>query len=110
MGRQSVYRKSATPRSNVRLRYRSRLSPRERFSVLARGGILATVCELMCCLDPSVEGVARHVGVPVHECACRIVLPRPYMQRVEGRESEAVRSFEEMKELSHKLGRGRVCG
>src|SRR5204863_4371729 len=34
------------------------------------------------------ERVARDVRVPVHEGAGRVVLPRPYVQRVERRQSE----------------------
>ncbi len=49
-------------------------------------------------LDTPAESVARHVGVPVHECACGIVLPGPDMQRVERRKPETVGALEEMKE------------
>src|SRR5262245_31673857 len=52
---------------------------------------------------------ARHVGMPVHECAGRVFLPCPHMQCVERRESETVGSFKVMKELSHQLWRGGVC-
>src|SRR3954463_6586081 len=45
------------------------------------------------------ERVARHVGIPVHERAVRIVLPRPHMQRGERRQSEAIRAGEVMEPL-----------
>src|SRR6516162_2486991 len=48
---------------------------------------------------------ARNVRVPVDESALRILLPGPDMERVEGREAEAIRAVEQMKELSHELGR-----
>src|SRR6185437_14327423 len=48
--------------------------------------------------------------MPVHKRAVRVLLPRPNMQRVERRQSEAVGSFEVMEELSHKLGwSGMTC-
>ncbi len=43
--------------------------------------------------------------MPVHECTHGIVLPRPDMQRVEGRQSEAIGGFEVVKDLSHELRR-----
>ena len=41
--------------------------------------------------------------MPVHERAVGIVLPRPDVQGVERRETEAVGRVEEMKRLSHEL-------
>jgi hypothetical protein len=52
-----------------------------------------------------VELLAGNVWVPVHERAIRIVLPRPDMQRVERWESEAIGGVEQMKGLTHELGR-----
>src|SRR6266481_6534191 len=51
------------------------------------------------------EGLAGNVGVPIHERAVGIFLPRPHMQRVERWEAEAIGAFEIMKELPHKLWR-----
>src|SRR5262245_36281302 len=47
--------------------------------------------------------LAGHIRMPVHECAVRILLPRPHMQRVERRKPEPVRSLEIVEELSHQL-------
>jgi hypothetical protein len=58
------------------------------------------------CLTP--EGLARNLGMPVHERAVGIVLPCPDVQRVEGRKPEAVRALEQVQELAHELGRRRV--
>ena len=52
-----------------------------------------------------VERVARHVRVPVHKCPVRVVLVRPHVERVEGIETEAIRAFEQMKQLPHELWR-----
>src|SRR5215471_3510976 len=46
--------------------------------------------------------------MPVHECSTGIFLPGPYMQGVERRQSEAIRSIEEVEKLSHKLWRVRM--
>src|SRR5215467_9991482 len=54
------------------------------------------------------ERLARNVGVPVHERAIGVVLPRPDMQSVERREPEAIGALEQMKKLSHKLWRSRM--
>ena len=42
--------------------------------------------------------------MPVHESARRVRLPRPDMQRVERRQTEAVRTFEEVQQLAHSSG------
>src|SRR5882762_11096488 len=69
----------------------------KRLSLLVRlrfdSGVLAGEC------------LARNVGVPVHERAVGILLPRPDMQRVERREPEAIRTVEQMEKLSHELRR-----
>src|ERR1700712_2372586 len=55
------------------------------------------------------ERLARNLGMPVYECAIRIFLPRPDMQRIEGLQTEAIGSLEVMKDLSHELrGRARM--
>src|SRR5215472_6942001 len=46
--------------------------------------------------------------MPVHECSIRVFLPGPHMQSVERRQSEAIRSIEEVEKLSHKLWRVRM--
>ena len=56
----------------------------------------------------SGERIARNLGVPVHECALGIALPRPDMQRVERRQAEAIGALEQMKKLSHELRRTRM--
>ena len=56
----------------------------------------------------AAERLARNVGMPVYERAVGILLPRPDMQRVERWEPEAIRSFEQVKELSHELRRSRM--
>src|SRR4051812_42474724 len=61
-------------------------------SALLRGGL-------------AYEGLARHVWVPVYECALGIFLPRPDVQRVEGREPETIGRLEVMEDLSHELRR-----
>ena len=43
--------------------------------------------------------------MPVHECALGIFFPRPDMERVEGRQSKAIRSCEVVEDLSRKLRR-----
>ena len=63
-----------------------------------------------CLPNPDLMGLAvklftRNIRVPVHESSVRIVLPRPDMQRVERRQTEAIGKLEVMKELSHKFGR-----
>src|SRR5205807_1987750 len=58
----------------------------------------------------SAEGVARNVCVPVHERAAGVFLPRPYMQRVERRQPEAIGTLEQVKELSHQLRRPGMLG
>src|SRR5688500_6951828 len=50
-----------------------------------------------------VEGIARNLGVPVHECAGGTFLPCPDVQRVERGQPEAVGGLEQVKELSHQL-------
>jgi hypothetical protein len=44
----------------------------------------------------TAEGLARNLGMPVHERAVGIVLPCPDVQRVEGRKPEAVRALEQV--------------
>src|SRR5262249_42115533 len=48
--------------------------------------------------------LARDLGMPVHEGSAGILLPGPDVESVEGRESEAVGSFEVVKDLSAELG------
>src|SRR5438045_8966238 len=56
------------------------------------------------------ERLARNVRVPVYECAIRIIFPRPDMQRVKRRKSEAVGRGEVVEDLSHELrGDARMC-
>lgn len=43
--------------------------------------------------------LARSVGVPVHERAIGIILPRSDMQRVERREAKVVRAVEQIRAL-----------
>jgi len=43
--------------------------------------------------------------MPVYKCALGILLPRPDMQRVKSRQSEAIWGIEKMKDLSHELRR-----
>src|SRR5437870_11332303 len=43
--------------------------------------------------------------MPIDKRSVRVVLPSPDMQRIERRQSEAIRSFEQMKELPHELRR-----
>src|SRR5579864_3417244 len=50
------------------------------------------------------ECFTRNAGVPVHERAARVVLPRPDMQCIERRKAEAIGRIEKMKQLPHKLG------
>jgi hypothetical protein len=52
--------------------------------------------------------VRSHIGMPVHEGAIRILLPRPHMQRVERREPKAIGTLKEVKELSHEFRRTRM--
>src|SRR3954471_24381772 len=56
----------------------------------------------------SVVRIAAHVLVPVHERAGRAVLPRPDVQCVERRQSEAIRRVEKVEDLTVQLGRLRV--
>src|ERR1044072_3593664 len=51
----------------------------------------------------SIVRVAAHVLVPIHERAGRALLPRPDVQRVERRQSEAVRCAEVMEDLAVEL-------
>src|SRR5256885_11827755 len=55
-----------------------------------------------------VEFRTRDVGVPVDEGAERIVLPRPDVQLVEGRQAVAIRRADELKVLPHQHGRRAV--
>ena len=43
--------------------------------------------------------------MPVHEGTVGVFFPRPHVQRVERRQAESVRAFEQVKELSHELRR-----
>src|SRR5215831_10297761 len=56
----------------------------------------------------AVEGLARNVRVPVHECAIGIVLPGPHVERIKRRESETIRAVEQVEKLAHELRRTRV--
>src|SRR5258705_11730647 len=59
-------------------------------------------------LVSAAERVARNLGVPVGESARGILFPRPHVQRVEIRQPEAIRTLEQVQELSHELRRRRV--
>src|SRR6202140_1890494 len=49
------------------------------------------------------ECLARNAGVPVHERAVRVVLPRPNMKPIKRRKFEAIGNIKQIKELPHKL-------
>src|SRR5215813_6314024 len=53
----------------------------------------------------SGKGLARYIGMPVHKCSVRVILPRPDVQRVERRETKAIRALEVMEKLSLELWR-----
>ena len=53
------------------------------FALRSRSACLPRTTSACRCEPSAVERVARHLGVPVHEHAGRIVLPRPDVQRVE---------------------------
>src|SRR5262249_49024988 len=53
----------------------------------------------------SGKGLAGYIGMPVHKCSVRVLLPRPNMQGIERRETETIRALEIMEKLSLELGR-----
>ena len=48
--------------------------------------------------------------MPIHESSIGVLLPRPHMQRVERRKSEAVRCIEQVQQLPHQLRRRSMRG
>src|SRR5687768_13904002 len=53
--------------------------------------------------DLWIEFVARDVWIPVCERPKGIVLPRPYVKRVERRQPEAIGALEQVKQLTSEL-------